>query len=80
MGVVSFSDPSSRPSRDSVITSPPVPPRQARDSGRRASVLIAGPDRYQHTASGGFCSVCGGVWPCARGSADEHQHRPGHRA
>jgi hypothetical protein len=25
---------------------------------------------FAHTSAGGFCSVCGTVWPCARGNAD----------
>lgn len=70
---VSFSDQAPVPTRDNVINGLPVAPRATRDNDVPRFA-------YRHTASGGFCSVCGGVWPCARGSADEYQHRPSHRA
>jgi len=29
------------------------------------------PPRHAHTSVGGFCGVCGAVWPCKQASTDQ---------
>jgi hypothetical protein len=31
---------------------------------------------YRHEPQGGFCTICGSVWPCARGTRTELGLRP----
>lgn len=33
-------------------------------------VQSVGRTSYRHSCDHGFCTVCGGVWPCARADAD----------
>jgi hypothetical protein len=37
----------------------------------RAPVLAAEPPRHAHTSVGGFCGVCGSVWPCKQATTDQ---------
>jgi hypothetical protein len=36
----------------------------------RAPAVGAVPPRHVHTSVGGFCGVCGSVWPCKRAGVD----------
>jgi hypothetical protein len=36
----------------------------------RAPVASVESPRHAHTSVGGFCGVCGAVWPCKQASAD----------
>jgi hypothetical protein len=36
----------------------------------RAPLAAAEPPRHAHTSVGGFCGVCGSVWPCSQARTD----------
>jgi hypothetical protein len=41
------------------------------------TMKVTGALPYNHEDYQGFCTVCGSVWPCARGTASSSNSSPG---